>query len=181
MINLDTTLKLAKKDKVHVGFEGKLAFVSSEQTTYFEGRMIARLDWRKGFFNANNQVKFINHMNPLKIFVKYDFEYISGNTKNSCKNSSQQKKNIILTLKSQSWIVWYFLPLFLAFSNSINVSFYFDLNYYSYAYDWYSESYATISRFRMIAYACDPGWLHWNWTNCNWNSGPESYLFFGLP
>lgn len=43
-INIDATLKLAKNDKIHVGFYGHLFYLADAGTTYFEGRMIARLD-----------------------------------------------------------------------------------------------------------------------------------------
>ena len=43
-VNIDTTLKLAKNDKVDVRFYGDLCNTNVERTTYFEGRMIARLD-----------------------------------------------------------------------------------------------------------------------------------------
>ena len=43
-VNIDTTLKLAKNDKVDVRFHGTLYNTNCEETTYFEGRMIARLD-----------------------------------------------------------------------------------------------------------------------------------------
>lgn len=42
-VNIDTTLKLVKNDKVHVRFYGDL-YSTYAPTTYFEGRMIARLD-----------------------------------------------------------------------------------------------------------------------------------------
>ena len=42
-VNIDTTLKLAKNDKVDVRFSGSLADTHYEMSTYFEGRMIARL------------------------------------------------------------------------------------------------------------------------------------------
>ena len=43
-VNIDTTLKLVKNDKVHVRFYGYLCDTHNAQTTYFEGRMVARLD-----------------------------------------------------------------------------------------------------------------------------------------
>ena len=43
-VNIDTTLKLAKNDKVDVRFRGDLMDTKFEQSTYFQGRMIARLD-----------------------------------------------------------------------------------------------------------------------------------------
>ena len=43
-VNIDTTLKLVKNDKVHVRFHGDLYYTNQPETTYFEGRMIARLD-----------------------------------------------------------------------------------------------------------------------------------------
>ena len=43
-VNIDTTLKLVKNDKVHVRFSGDFASTNVASTTYFEGRMIARLE-----------------------------------------------------------------------------------------------------------------------------------------
>ena len=43
-VNIDTTLKLVKNDKVQVTFWGNLYQTNDSRTTYFEGRMIARLD-----------------------------------------------------------------------------------------------------------------------------------------
>ena len=43
-VNIDTTLKLVKNDKVDVRFYGTLADTYYEKTNYFEGRMVARLD-----------------------------------------------------------------------------------------------------------------------------------------
>ena len=43
-VNIDTTLKLVKNDKVHVRFYGDLYQTHYALTTYFEGRMVARLD-----------------------------------------------------------------------------------------------------------------------------------------
>ena len=43
-VNIDTTLKLVKNDKVDVRFHGNLHNTRDAQLTYFEGRMIARLD-----------------------------------------------------------------------------------------------------------------------------------------
>jgi len=43
-VNIDTTLKLVKNDKVHVGFNGNLGWTNEAKTTFFEGRMVARLD-----------------------------------------------------------------------------------------------------------------------------------------
>ena len=44
-VNIDTTLELVKNDKVDVRFYGKLHNLSDvPTTTYFEGRMIARLN-----------------------------------------------------------------------------------------------------------------------------------------
>ena len=43
-VNIDTTLKLVKNDKVDVRFSGTLGDTNDSMTTYFEGRMIARLD-----------------------------------------------------------------------------------------------------------------------------------------
>ena len=43
-VNIDTTLKLVKNDKVHVRFQGDLFYTYNASTTNFEGRLIARLD-----------------------------------------------------------------------------------------------------------------------------------------
>ena len=43
-VNINTTLKLVKNDKVHVRFEGCFWSTNDAPSTYFEGRMIARLD-----------------------------------------------------------------------------------------------------------------------------------------
>ena len=43
-VNIDTTLKLVENDKVHVRFNGDLHNTHDGGSTYFEGRMIARLD-----------------------------------------------------------------------------------------------------------------------------------------
>jgi len=43
-VNIDTTLKLVKNDKVHVRFNGNLCGTIWPEITYFEGRMVARLD-----------------------------------------------------------------------------------------------------------------------------------------
>ena len=43
-VNIDTTLKLVKNDKVHVRFYGDLYYTNGAQATYFEGRLIARLE-----------------------------------------------------------------------------------------------------------------------------------------
>jgi len=43
-VNIDTTLKLVKNDKVHVRFQGNLYWTNEAKTTFFEGRMVARLD-----------------------------------------------------------------------------------------------------------------------------------------
>jgi len=43
-VNIDTTLKLVKNDKVDVRFFGDLYYTNSVESTYFEGRMVARLD-----------------------------------------------------------------------------------------------------------------------------------------
>ena len=43
-VNIDTTLKLVKNDKVDVRVYGNLADTHHAPITYFEGRMIARLD-----------------------------------------------------------------------------------------------------------------------------------------
>ena len=43
-VNIDTTMKLVKNDNVHVRFNGTLYNTNIASTTYFEGRMIARLD-----------------------------------------------------------------------------------------------------------------------------------------
>ena len=43
-VHIDTTLKLVKNDKVHVRFSGDFASTNVASTTYFEGRMIARLE-----------------------------------------------------------------------------------------------------------------------------------------
>ena len=43
-VNIDTTLELVKNDKVDVRFLGQLDNLSDKETTYFEGRMIARLN-----------------------------------------------------------------------------------------------------------------------------------------
>ena len=42
-VNIHTTLELVKNDKVDVRFWSELLYVNSD-TTYFEGRMIARLN-----------------------------------------------------------------------------------------------------------------------------------------
>ena len=49
-VNIDTTLKLVKNDKVHVRLSGCLSIAeivhweNNASSTYFEGRMVARLD-----------------------------------------------------------------------------------------------------------------------------------------
>ena len=43
-VNINTTLKLVKNDKVHARFYGNLYATNSEKTTFFEGRRIARLE-----------------------------------------------------------------------------------------------------------------------------------------
>ena len=43
-VNIDTTLKLVENDKVDVRFNGNLCDTNYAPSTYFEGRMIARLD-----------------------------------------------------------------------------------------------------------------------------------------
>ena len=43
-VNIETTLKLVKNDKVDVRFEGHLSLTHDTPSTYFEGRMVAKLD-----------------------------------------------------------------------------------------------------------------------------------------
>lgn len=43
-VNIYTTLKLVTNDKLNVRFEKDLYRTDDERTTYFEGRLIARLD-----------------------------------------------------------------------------------------------------------------------------------------
>ena len=43
-VNIDTTLKLVKNDKVHIRFYGDFYYTHDGNSTYFEGRMIARLE-----------------------------------------------------------------------------------------------------------------------------------------
>ena len=43
-VNIDTTLELAKNDKVHVRLYGKFDNLTVKQTTFFEGRLVARLN-----------------------------------------------------------------------------------------------------------------------------------------
>ena len=43
-INIYTTMKLVKNDKVYVGFYGNLYATDHAPATFFEGRLIARLD-----------------------------------------------------------------------------------------------------------------------------------------
>ena len=88
-VNIDTTLNLVKNDKVDVRFNGNLYCTNDSRSTYFEGRMIARLDEWNEFFNTNNQVKDRHHNNLLKIFIN-GIEYILDCTKISCKNLSHR-------------------------------------------------------------------------------------------
>jgi len=57
-------------------------------------------------FNANNQVKDKHHINPLKIFVNYDFEYIIlyilDYTNKFLDEFMEEKKRLFLPLKPQS-------------------------------------------------------------------------------
>ena len=43
-VNIQTTLKLVKNDKVDVRFDGDLVHRTDTKVTYFEGRLIARTD-----------------------------------------------------------------------------------------------------------------------------------------
>ena len=43
-VNFNTTLKLVKNDKVDVRFDGNFVHTKETTITYFEGRMIARID-----------------------------------------------------------------------------------------------------------------------------------------
>ena len=43
-VSIDTTLELAKNDKVDVRFHGRLECTSDKEATYFEGRLVARLN-----------------------------------------------------------------------------------------------------------------------------------------
>ena len=44
LVSIDPTLKLEKNDKIDARFHGTLSDTQNAMTTYFQGRLIARLD-----------------------------------------------------------------------------------------------------------------------------------------